>query len=107
MPSAPPPGRTAVCGPGQADLVDLVQDGVKGEAGSGGNVVLGFGLDKGIERAGWFREYEGNGYSGVVMPAGGWMTWVANRFCGYPGLTLTLVSSRLFWKVTADGLMLS
>jgi hypothetical protein len=42
----------SVWGEGQPNGVGSVQDGVKGEAGCGGNAVQGFGLDKGIERAG-------------------------------------------------------
>src|SRR5882757_7880068 len=55
MSSALPPKEQSIWGEGQADGVDWVQDGVKGEADCGGNAVLGFGLDKGVEMAGWFR----------------------------------------------------
>jgi hypothetical protein len=52
MTSAPPPRESSIWGEGHPDGVGSVQDGVKGEAGCGGNAVQGFGLDKGIERAG-------------------------------------------------------
>jgi len=51
---APAPRESSIGQEGQADGVDSVQDGVKGDAGCGGNAVLGFGLDKGVERVGWF-----------------------------------------------------
>ena len=52
MTSAPPAREASIWGEGQPDGVGSVQDGVKGEAGCVGNAVQGFGLDKGIERAG-------------------------------------------------------
>ena len=52
MTSAPPPREASIGREGQPNGVGPVQDGVKGEAGCGGNAVQGFGLDKGIERAG-------------------------------------------------------
>jgi hypothetical protein len=47
-----PPREASIWGEGQPDGVGSVQDGVKGDAGCGGNAVQGFGLDKGIEGSG-------------------------------------------------------
>jgi hypothetical protein len=52
MTSAPPPGEASLWGEGQPEGVGSVQDGVIGHAGCRRNTVQGFGLDKGIERAG-------------------------------------------------------
>jgi hypothetical protein len=52
MTSAAPREASSIWGEGQPDGVGSVQNGVKGDAGCGGNAVQDFGLDKGIERAG-------------------------------------------------------
>jgi hypothetical protein len=41
------------------------------------------------------------------MRAGGGMKWVQSGFCGYPGMMLALVTSKLLWKATTGGLVAS
>ena len=70
MTSAAPPREASIWGEGQPDGVDSVQDGVKGEAGCGGNAVRASGLIKGLRGLVWFRSRLEDDESLAVFGAG-------------------------------------